>query len=401
MALYSGAAKLLLPESRSQARIRPTQFIIHSLSAPWTVRRTYEFWRDSTSLESHFGIDYTGAVAQYIDTGVRADANASANGRAISVETASQVGSKDSWNDRQLDALAKLMAWAHKTHGIPLRKCPSASGSGFGVHSMFREWSGGGTYCPGDRRRAQFPALLVRAARYANGGTSSTKEPTVESTRNDGRVELNHLKYGKKDWCVEELQRALIKRGYSIPAGATHYYGDQTKAAVAKFQRAQGWTGEDADGIPGLATITKLGLKEYDSDDPAPKATKKVSSPVPGHGVTYPYGVRNSRYAAGFHTGQDHAAPTGAKVVAVRSGTIAWSNGNGGAYGNWIGLNADNGRTYVYCHLSSRSVSAGQKVKAGAQIGRVGATGNVTGPHLHFEDRPRGGGYGQVRKPIW
>jgi murein DD-endopeptidase MepM/ murein hydrolase activator NlpD len=129
-------------------------------------------------------------------------------------------------------------------------------------------------------------------------------------------------------------------------------------------------------------------------------AAAKVASPVPGYKVTYPYGVKDPRYAAGFHTGDDYAAPSGKPVVAVLAGTIVWSNSNGGAYGNWIGLRA-NGRDYVYCHLSSRSVSTGTKVTAGQQLGKVGATGNVTGPHLHFEDRPAGGGYGNVRKPKW
>ncbi len=132
------------------------------------------------------------------------------------------------------------------------------------------------------------------------------------------------------------------------------------------------------------------------------QAVSRVGSPVPGRRVTYPYGVRNRRYAAGFHTGQDYAAPTGTRVVAVRSGRIRWSNNNGGAYGRWIGLDADNGRTYVYCHLSSRAVAAGTRVRAGQTLGKVGATGNVTGPHLHFEDHPKGPfRYAQVRKPAW
>jgi murein DD-endopeptidase MepM/ murein hydrolase activator NlpD len=127
-----------------------------------------------------------------------------------------------------------------------------------------------------------------------------------------------------------------------------------------------------------------------------------VASPVPGKVVTYAYGVRNPRYAAGFHTGQDYATPTGSKAVAVRSGTVRWSNDAGGAYGKWIGLDADNGRTYVYCHLSSRLVAAGTKVSAGQVIARTGATGNVTGPHLHLEDHPRGPFvYASVRKPSW
>jgi hypothetical protein len=49
------------------------------------------------------------------------------------------------------------------------------------------------------------------------------------------------------------------------------------------------------------------------------KASGSVSSPVPGHGVNHPYGVRNSGYAAGFRTGEDRAAPTGSRVVAVKA----------------------------------------------------------------------------------
>lgn len=137
-------------------------------------------------------------------------------------------------------------------------------------------------------------------------------------------------------------------------------------------------------------------------DAGAPKGPERADSPVPGKVVTYAYGVKNSRYAAGYHTGEDYAAPTGHDVVAVRAGKIVWSTDNGGAYGKWMGLDADNGRTYVYCHLSSRRYAAGKRVAAGQRIGRVGATGNVTGPHLHFEDHPRGPfRYAQVRKPRW
>lgn len=128
----------------------------------------------------------------------------------------------------------------------------------------------------------------------------------------------------------------------------------------------------------------------------------RVAAPVPGKKVTYPFGVKNSSYAAGYHTGDDYATPTGSNAIAVRGGTIRWSNDNGGAYGKWLGLDADNGRTYVYCHLSNRLVTAGTKVVAGQLLAKTGATGNVTGPHLHFEDHPLGPFvYGKVRKPSW
>ncbi|MDT0441266.1 M23 family metallopeptidase [Streptomyces johnsoniae] len=211
-------------------------------------------------------------------------------------------------------------------------------------------------------------------------------------------ITFAHVRYGSRDSCVAAFQRALMAKGFAIAAGATGYYGEQTKAACAAFQRAQGWRGAGADGVPGAKTFAGLG---FANGARSGGAAGRVASPVQGREVTYPYGVRNSRYAAGFHTGDDYAAPAGTPVVAVRGGTIAWSNGEGGAYGQWIGLRADNGRDYVYCHLATRSVEAGARVSAGQRIGEVGDSGATTGPHLHLEDRPHGGGYGEVRRPSW
>ncbi len=64
----------------------------------------------------------------------------------------------------------------------------------------------------------------------------------------------------KKATLVYNVQKALITRGYSIPAGPTGYFGLKTKAAVKKFQKAQGWTGSSADGVPGKGTLRLLGL---------------------------------------------------------------------------------------------------------------------------------------------
>ncbi|MEU4039751.1 M23 family metallopeptidase [Streptomyces collinus] len=89
-------------------------------------------------------------------------------------------------------------------------------------------------------------------------------------------------------------------------------------------------------------------------------------------------------------------------MVAVRDGTLAWSNGKGGAYGQWIGPSADNGHVYTYCPLSQRQVDDCHQVTAGQQLGRVGATGNATGPHLHFEMSTGSyWSYRKVAKPAW
>ncbi len=68
-----------------------------------------------------------------------------------------------------------------------------------------------------------------------------------------------------------------------------------------------------------------------ENTETAAAAAARVASPVPGYKVTYPYGIKDPRYAAGYHTGDDYAAPTGSKVVAVLGGTIVWSNNNGGS----------------------------------------------------------------------
>lgn len=163
----------LQPESDSQAAIVPTQFIIHSIAAPWTPGRIYEYWRDSTNLESHFGGGYDGSLAQFIGTETRADANASANRRpdgtgAVSIETASNLQHTDPWTDAQVAALIRLGVWLHQRHGIPLRICRSASDPGFGYHGLHRAWSTSGTACPGAARIRQFHDVvfpgIVRAA---------------------------------------------------------------------------------------------------------------------------------------------------------------------------------------------------------------------------------------------
>lgn len=124
-----------------------------------------------------------------------------------------------------------------------------------------------------------------------------------------------------------------------------------------------------------------------------------VASPVPGHRVTFAYGVRRAHYAAGYHTGDDYAAPTGTPVVAVVDGEVRGPYNDPRGYGLYVILRGNNRRDYYYCHLNV--VRATGRVKAGQRIGDVGNSGNSTGSHLHLEDRPIGGGYGAVRKPSW
>ncbi|MEU6369175.1 M23 family metallopeptidase [Streptomyces sp. NPDC046931] len=102
--------------------------------------------------------------------------------------------------------------------------------------------------------------------------------------------------------------------------------------------------------------------------------------------VSTGYKSGGSLWSSGTHTGIDFHAATGTPVHAVGSGTVV-EIGWGGAYGNQIVIKMNDGTYTQYGHLSSIGVSVGQSVTPGRQIGLSGATGNTTGPHLHFEAR--------------
>ena len=110
--------------------------------------------------------------------------------------------------------------------------------------------------------------------------------------------------------------------------------------------------------------------------------------PTPScHYITSHFSPRRKNPVSGVykrHTGTDIGAAYGAAIVAANSGTVTLAGWNSG-YGNCVIIDHGGGRATLYAHMSSYSVSKGQSVQRGQQIGKVGSTGNSTGPHLHFE----------------
>ncbi|WP_030594113.1 M23 family metallopeptidase [Streptomyces anulatus] len=120
------------------------------------------------------------------------------------------------------------------------------------------------------------------------------------------------------------------------------------------------------------------------------KLAASFSLPTSSYTITSTYGQSGALWSSGQHTGLDFAGSAGTPIKAVHGGTIT-SAGYSGSYGYRTVLQLEDGTEIWYAHQSSIDVSIGQKVTTGETIGRMGATGNVTGVHLHMEVRTAGG----------
>jgi murein DD-endopeptidase MepM/ murein hydrolase activator NlpD len=125
-------------------------------------------------------------------------------------------------------------------------------------------------------------------------------------------------------------------------------------------------------------------LRLLGSDEAAPAGLLR---PLPGP-VTSSPGLRLHpilRFLR-WHRGTDFASPVGTPVQAAAAGRVINAGWQGG-YGRTVRVLHKDGSTTLYAHLSAIAVSGGERLARGAVIGRVGATGLATGPHLHFEWR--------------
>ena len=117
-----------------------------------------------------------------------------------------------------------------------------------------------------------------------------------------------------------------------------------------------------------------------------------LRQPVAGQlDVTSGFGVRRDPFYGrlALHTGIDLREDYGSAVQAVAAGTVTIAGPESG-YGTLVEIDHGNGYATRYAHLSTVSVTIGQKVGAGAVIGQVGTSGRSTGPHLHYEVRIAG-----------
>jgi Peptidase family M23/Putative peptidoglycan binding domain len=182
------------------------------------------------------------------------------------------------------------------------------------------------------------------------------------------------LARGMTGWDVAELQFALAWHGFpnaAIDGG----FGGHVKRALIKFQR---WAHLTPDGIAGPGTFRALRA-------PLPRCPIALAWPLRAP-VGSPFGPRG----IGFHPGIDLPGATGTPVGAAAPGRVIFAAHDPSGYGNLVEVAHGDGVVSMYAHLAGFSVRVGQSVATGTRVGRVGSSGESTGPHLHFEVRVRG-----------
>ncbi|HEX3468989.1 MAG TPA: peptidoglycan DD-metalloendopeptidase family protein [Candidatus Elarobacter sp.] len=118
---------------------------------------------------------------------------------------------------------------------------------------------------------------------------------------------------------------------------------------------------------------------------PEPGAPGQLMWPVSGP-ITDPFGMRYHPvfHRVMMHNGIDIGVDTGTPVAAAASGTVIVASYQGNC-GNMVAIDHHGGLSTLYCHLSQIFVGVGQEVQRGQAIGAAGATGDATGPHVHFQ----------------
>lgn len=133
--------------------------------------------------------------------------------------------------------------------------------------------------------------------------------------------------------------------------------------------------------VPGIAPVQ---VANASASVTKPASQAPLALPVKHYQLSARFNDGGGHWSSGHHTGLDFGDSVGVKVRAAKNGVVVKA-GFDGPYGNSIVIKHADGMKTRYGHLSKILVKKGDRVREGQLIGRVGDTGNTTGPHLHFE----------------
>jgi hypothetical protein len=190
----------------------PRFIVLHIMVG--TLAGTDSWFRNpAAQVSAHFGIGKSGTVYQWVDTNDTAWHAAAANDVSIGVEHEGMPG--DSLTPAQLEADAKLAAWAHKAHGIPLVLMNETGGAGIAWHGLGGAAWGDHPDCPGSRIVGQRQAIIDAAEAPA---------VTITSWKADGVISLATLAE-RRNTAVSTILRLTGSRGLYDPPLA-HFLDD-------------------------------------------------------------------------------------------------------------------------------------------------------------------------------
>ncbi len=187
-----------------------------------------------------------------------------------------------------------------------------------------------------------------------------------------------------------ELQKEKAEADAEIDRILSEYYATQTTLPVNNNEPT---SANNSSGNSGSSTTKPAGPSYTAKGDwlwPLGNASCYISSP---------FGYRSASISGNsFHGGTDIAGGgiSGKPVYASRAGKVITAVTSNRGYGIYVLVDHGDGYSTLYAHMSARYVSSGDNVSKGQMIGRVGSTGNSTGPHLHFEVRY----YGEKKNPM-
>lgn len=245
------------------------------------------------------------------------------------------------------------------------------------------------TRATGKHRRTSRTARTTRniagiATLAASGVVASVASPALAAT-DDASTHDTGLKQavvvGDELAAKVEAQAAAQQEAADAQQEAAQVVAMMEKSEAEAKKQA-----EEAKQRAEEAVKKEREAKERAAREEERKRLTAYTAPIEGSYVSTQYRASSGLWSSGSHTGIDFHAASGTAVHAVGSGTVVEA-GWGGAYGNNVVIKMNDGTYTQYGHLSSIGVSVGQSVMPGQQIGLSGATGNVTGAHLHFEAR--------------
>jgi hypothetical protein len=298
MAVMPGAQWRPLPRPSTTRMSRYDLVVIHTMVGSLEGTDGY-FRRLTNGVNSHFGTGGDGTIRQWVDTAVRSGANGAGNHRSITIENADMGPQFPAWNTNdgaavppftaaQVEANARICAWAHVTHGVPLVAAPnSLPGSrGIGFHRLGIDpwrvaggelWSSArGKVCPGARRIAQIPQIIARARQIVAGAPAIEEDdmPLTDAdlTRIADRVWTRTAVAGGP-WAIHMLSGVDAKTGVlSAAVSRLLAAAGQDQAALAAALR------------PIILDAVEQGMAADNSDTAdqiAARIAAKLAAPTP------------------------------------------------------------------------------------------------------------------------